>query len=172
VAARSPPCTCHMVARTELRRWLWGYQRLPLLTPEQAAEGDQLCRSVFTSTATRCSQESDLLALWEDARPPIWVDPMLDELAASLVVSRSAGTPALGRPSTPTAASLEVQALMADTCSPPRMIQLSFADAKALRVDGDDRPPTSMPTSPLALAREFARRISASQKTPILKAPP
>jgi hypothetical protein len=29
-----------------------------------------------------------------------------------------------------------------------------------------------MPTSPSAIAREFARRISASWKTPILKAPP
>ena len=39
-------------------------------------------------------------------------------------------------------------------------------------MDGDDRPPTSMPTSPSVLAREFARRVSAPLKTPILKAPP
>jgi hypothetical protein len=39
-------------------------------------------------------------------------------------------------------------------------------------VDGDDRSPTSMPTSPSALAREFVRCVSAPLKTPILKAPP
>ena len=38
-------------------------------------------------------------------------------------------------------------------------------DAEVLGVDGDDLPV-------LALAREFARRISAPLKTPILKAPP
>ena len=97
---------------------------------------------------------------------------MLDELIASLVVSRSAGAIAFGRPSTPTVASLEVQASLTDTCSPPRMVQLSFVDAEAPRVDGDDRLLTSMPTSPSALVREFARCVSATLKTPILKAPP
>jgi hypothetical protein len=50
--------------------------------------------------------------------PPVWVNPMLGELAASLVVNRSA----LGRPSTLTTASLEAQASLADTRSPPRMV--------------------------------------------------
>jgi hypothetical protein len=36
----------------------------------------------------------------------------------------------------------------------------------------DDRPPTPLPISPLALAWEFARRVSAPLKTRILKAPP
>ena len=46
---------------------------------------------VATSTAARCSHESDLLTvvLCEGAGPPVWVDPMLEELAASLVMSRS-----------------------------------------------------------------------------------
>jgi len=129
-------------------------------------------------------KESDPLAvaLCEGAGPPIWVDPMLDELAASLVVSRSAGAQAFERPSTLTSASLEVQTFLADTYSPQRMVQLSFANAEAPGVDGEDRPPTSMLTrdrqpddddvSPSALAREFARHVSAPLKTPILKAPP
>jgi hypothetical protein len=80
--------------------------------------------NIATSTAARCFQESDPLAvaLCEGARPAVWFDLMLDELAASRVVSGSAGAPALGRPSTPTVASLEVQALMADTHLPPRMV--------------------------------------------------
>jgi hypothetical protein len=73
----------------------------------------------------------------------------------------------LGHPSTPTAASREAQASLADTRSPPWMVQLSFTDAEAPGVDGDD-----LPVLPSALAREFARRVSAPLKTPILKAPP
>jgi hypothetical protein len=61
---------------------------------------------------------------------------------------------------------------MVGTRLPPRMVQLSFADAEASWVDSYDRPPTSMPTSPSALTREFARRVSAPLKTSILKAPP
>jgi hypothetical protein len=47
---------------------------------------------------------SDLLVLapCESAEPPAWVDPMLDEFAASLVASRSTGVPVL-RLSTPLA---------------------------------------------------------------------
>jgi len=53
------------------------------------------------STVARGFLEPDPLAeeLCEGAGPPIWlvsVDPMLDELAASLVVSRPAVTPAPG----------------------------------------------------------------------------
>jgi hypothetical protein len=73
------------------------------------------------------------LALREGARPPVWIDPMLDEIAAFLVASRSTGTPVL-RPSTP----LEALAALADTRSPPRLVQLSFADAKAPGMDGED----------------------------------
>jgi hypothetical protein len=61
------------------------------------------------------------LALCEGAGPPVWVDPMLDELAASLVVSWSTGASVL-HPSTPTVASLEAQAALADSRSPPRMV--------------------------------------------------
>ena len=139
VAAHGPPCTRHMVAPTEPRRWLWGgtngfrrrRRRCRSKLPREiyiATTGN-----VATSTIARCSQESDplVVALREGARPPVWVDPMLDELAASLVVSRSTGAPALWRPFTQTTASLEVQASLADTRSSPRMVQLSFADAKA-----------------------------------------
>jgi hypothetical protein len=47
---------------------------------------------------------SDLLVLapCESAKPPAWVDPMLDEFAASLIASHSTGVPVL-RPSTPLA---------------------------------------------------------------------
>jgi hypothetical protein len=120
-----------------------------------------------TSSAARFSPESDPLAvtLCEGAGPPAWVDQMLDELGASLVVSRSAGAPAFGCPSSTTATSLEVQPSLVDTSTPPRLVQPSTADAKAPGVDGEDRPPTT-PTrdgrpydddiSPSALAKEFA----------------
>jgi hypothetical protein len=65
------------------------------------------------------------------ARGPIWVDPMLDELNASLVVSWPTGA-SMRRPSPPTAASLEAQATLADTRSPSRMVQLNFADGEEL----------------------------------------
>jgi hypothetical protein len=52
------------------------------------------------------------------------------------------------------------------------MVHLSFTDAEASEVDAKYRPPTPLPTSPLALAREFAWRVSALLKTPILKVPP
>lgn len=54
--------------------------------------------------------------------PPAWVDPMLKELAASLVMSPSAGAPAPGR-STVLAAASEVDASLTDTCSPVMAIQ-------------------------------------------------
>jgi hypothetical protein len=82
---------------------------------------------------TATSTDPLVLALCEDAGPPIWVDPMLDELAASLVASRSTGVPVL-RHSTP----LEAQAALADTCSPQRMVQLSFADAETPGGIGED----------------------------------
>jgi hypothetical protein len=97
---------------------------------------------------------------------------MLDGLAVSLVVSRSVGAFALGRPATLPAAPLGVQVLLAGTRSPPRMVHLSFTDAEVSEVDAEDRPPTPLPTSPSALAREFARHVSAPLKTPILEAPP
>jgi hypothetical protein len=49
--------------------------------------------------------------------PLAWVDPMLEKLAASLVVSPSAGAPASGCSTVPAAAS-GVDASLADTCSP------------------------------------------------------
>lgn len=56
-----------------------------------------------TLAATRCFPELDPLVamLCEGAGPPAWVDPMLDELAASLVMSRPTGAPVHGSPSTP-----------------------------------------------------------------------
>jgi hypothetical protein len=87
--------------------------------------------NIAASAATRCSHESDplVVALCEATGPPIWVNLMLGELAASLVVSQSEGAPTLGRPLTPTVASLEAQSSLADTRSPPWMVQLNCVDA-------------------------------------------
>jgi hypothetical protein len=65
-----------------------------------------------TATIARCSTESDPLdgVSCEVVRPTNWIDPMLDELATSLVGCRS---PCVGCPSTPTAASVvEVAAVV------------------------------------------------------------
>jgi hypothetical protein len=75
------------------------------------------------STAARYFLEPDPLAeaLCEGARPLAWVfsiDPMLDELAASLVASRQAVTPAPGCLQAATTASQEVQASLVDTHPP------------------------------------------------------
>jgi hypothetical protein len=61
------------------------------------------------------------------------------------------------------------------------MVQLSFADVEAPRVDGEDRPPTSTPTrdrrpddddaSPSALAREFTARDSVANEVAQLATP-
>jgi hypothetical protein len=99
--------------------------------------------NVASSSVTCCPQEPDplVLALCEGTKPPVWVDPMFDELTASLqlaallIVSHSVDASVLGRPSTPPAAPLRAQALLADTCLPPRMVQISFADAEASGVD-------------------------------------
>jgi hypothetical protein len=129
-------------------KWLWGAPR-----PSSSREVDvAVTGNVASATVTCCPQEPDPLAvaLCEGTEPPVWVDPMFDELAASLVVSRSVGASTLGHPSTPPAAPLVAQALLADTHSPPRMVQLIYTDAEASGVD--DRPPTPLPISPLALA--------------------
>jgi hypothetical protein len=99
--------------------------------------------NVASSSVTCCPQESDplVLALCEGTKPPVWVDPMFDELTASLqlaaplIVSRSVDASVLGCPSTLPAAPQRAQALLADTCSPPRMVRLSFADVEASGVD-------------------------------------
>jgi hypothetical protein len=75
------------------------------------------------STAARCFLEPDPLAeaLCVGAGPPaglVLIDPMLDELAASLVVSRPAVAPALGCLHAAATVSQEVQASLVDTCSP------------------------------------------------------
>ena len=75
------------------------------------------------STAARSFLEPDLLAemLCVGAGPPTWlvlVDPMLDELAASLVASRPAVTPATGCLHAAASVPREVQASLVDTSSP------------------------------------------------------
>jgi hypothetical protein len=143
-------------------KWLWGAPR-----PSSSREVDvAVTGNVASATVTCCPQEPDPLAvaLCEGTEPPVWVDPMFDELAASLVVSRSVGASTLGHPSTPPAAPLVAQALLADTHSPPRMVQLIYTDAEASGVD--DRPPTPLSIFPSALAGEFVRRVSAPLKTP------
>jgi hypothetical protein len=69
--------------------------------------------------------------------PLAWVDPMLDELDASLVASRSVGALVLGGLSTPPAAPLGAQARLVDVRSPPPMVHLNFADAKASGVEAE-----------------------------------
>lgn len=46
-----------------------------------------------SAAATRCFLEPDplVLELYANAGPPTWVDPMLKEFTASLVVSRPVG---------------------------------------------------------------------------------
>jgi hypothetical protein len=79
----------------------------------------------------------------EGTGTPAWVDPMLDELdaslelAASLVTSRSVGASALGGPPTPPTAPLGAQARLVDACSPPTMVHLNFADAEASGVEAE-----------------------------------
>jgi hypothetical protein len=81
--------------------------------------------NVASSPVTCCPQEPDplVLALCEGTKPPVWVDPMFNELAASLqlaaplIVSHSVDASVLGRPSTPPAAPFGAQALLADTRS-------------------------------------------------------
>jgi len=96
-----------------------------------------------SSTIACCPLELDPLdvVLCEGTGTPTWVDPMLDELDASLqlaaspVVNRSVGALALERPSTMPAASLGVQALLVGARSPLTMVPLSFADAEASGVE-------------------------------------
>ena len=57
------------------------------------------------------------LELCVSVEAPTWVDPMLDELAASLVVSRLAGAKATGCPSASTTVAQEYTSRV-DTCSP------------------------------------------------------
>jgi hypothetical protein len=154
MVAHSPPCTRHTVARTE-RRGLWGgansarrrcrRRRSKLLRKVNAVGPLDYADNIVDPLA---------LALCEGARSPIWVDPMLDELNASLVVSWPTGA-SVRRPSPLTAASLEAQAALADTRSPPRVVQLNFADGEELGVDGEvaavpaTTTPSTTPTAPL-----------------------
>jgi hypothetical protein len=86
------------------RRW----RRNKLPREINIATTPDYTNNATTSTAAHCSPELAPLAvaLGEGAGPHIWVDPMLDKLAASLVTSRSMGAPVL-RPSTLTTATLE-----------------------------------------------------------------
>lgn len=131
------------VGRRRRRRW----QRARSKDSGSGAPADQASLPPTTtasdfahsSTVACCPHELDLLdvVLCEGSGTPTWVDPMLNELdaslqlAASLVINRSVGASALERPSTSPAASLGVQALLVDARSPLTLVQLSFADAEA-----------------------------------------
>jgi hypothetical protein len=84
---------------------------------------------------------------------------MLDELAASLVASWSTSALVLC-PFTLTTATLEAQAALADTRSPPRMVQLSFADAEAPGMDDDG-------ASLSAVARAFTAQDTVHDPTSV-----
>jgi hypothetical protein len=53
--------------------------------------------------------------------PPTWVDPMLEELDASLVASPSAGAPASGCLTASAVGSYEADALLVDIHSPVKI---------------------------------------------------
>jgi hypothetical protein len=78
----------------------------------------------------------------------------------------------------PTAASLEAHTALADTHSPPRMVQLSFADAEAPGVDGEDaaEPPTApAPVAAAPTAASVAAFIDSMRlplQEPLIKTPP
>jgi hypothetical protein len=64
-----------------------------------------------------------LLELCVCTRPLAWVDPMLEEPVASLVVSRPIGAPTPRCPPAPTTASQEVEASQVDTHSTEKAAQ-------------------------------------------------
>jgi len=85
----------------------------------------------YPSTATRRFLEPDPLAetLCVGAGPPTWlvsVDPMLDQLAASLVASRPAVTPATGCLHAAASVPREVQASLVDDSSPVMTTQCAM----------------------------------------------
>ena len=69
--------------------------------------------SAATSAAAHCFPEPDLLVLelWASMRPPAYVDPMLEEFTASLIVCRPAGP---GCPPAKTVASQEDEASLVE----------------------------------------------------------
>jgi hypothetical protein len=75
-----------------------------------------------TAVAALCFLEPDLLVLELSASvgTPVWVDPMLEELVASLVVSRLGKAQAPGCPLTSAVASQDANASWVDTCSPAK----------------------------------------------------
>jgi hypothetical protein len=116
-----PPGTRLAVVRTEPRGWLWGgtnSSRLRRRRQQWSKLPEEIDVAVMgniaSSSVTCCPQELDplVLALCEGTKPPVWVDLMFDELAASLqldaplIVSHSVDASVLGHPSTPLAAPL------------------------------------------------------------------
>jgi hypothetical protein len=90
-----------------------------------------------TYAVARCFPEPDplLLELCVCTRPLAWVDPMLEEPVASLVVSRPVGAPTPRcHPPAPTTASQEVEASQVDTHSTEKAAQWTM-----------DSPPLSPP---------------------------
>lgn len=79
-----------------------------------------------TSVAAHCFPVPDPLALElcasASAGPPTWVNPMLEELTASLVVRQPVGAPVPGCPTTLVATSQEEASLL-DTHSPATTAQ-------------------------------------------------
>jgi hypothetical protein len=74
------------------------------------------------SAAAHCFLEPNplLLELCASAEPPAWVDLMLEELVASLVVSWPAGATATGDSLALAPASQETEASLVDTRSPAK----------------------------------------------------
>jgi hypothetical protein len=73
------------------------------------------------SAAVHCFPEPDyLLELCASVGPPTWVDPMLEELVASLVVSWPARAPATRGSLALATISLDAKALLVDSRSPTK----------------------------------------------------
>ena len=64
-----------------------------------------------TYAVAHCFPDPLVWELYASAGPPVWVEPMLEELVASLVVSQPAGAPSLA----PMVASQDVEASLVDT---------------------------------------------------------
>lgn len=131
-----------------------------------------------SAVAASCFPEPDPLALelCAGAGPLTWVDPMLEELTASLVVSRPAGPTTPRCYTTPAGVSLTMESLRLSpelepvtetttdiVVNPPGDVQPS--------VDNEDSTPPR-PAQSRSIVEEIVSRICIPLQTPIIRAGP
>ena len=137
-----------------------------------------------STAAAACFPEPDPLVLepCAGAGPPAWVDPMLEELTASLVATRPAGPTTPCCPTTPAGASLTTVSpplspeLEMPQVTPPRMRQHSVADQAVVSAPtwvghpsaDNAAPPVSRAQSLLA---QLEARLCIPLDTPLLSTP-